>query len=85
MRRRLALATLRLRPLRLALIDEPYAGLDGEGVALVDRIVEELLGAGTTVILASHQAGEATRRASRTLRIEQGHLIDAPAPAGRAG
>ena len=85
MRRRLALATLRLRPLRLALIDEPYAGLDGEGVALVDRIVEELLAAGTTVILASHQAGEATRRASRALRIEQGRLIDAPVPAGRGG
>ncbi|HSM07531.1 MAG TPA: ABC transporter ATP-binding protein [Gemmatimonadota bacterium] len=85
MRRRLALAVLRLRPLRLALLDEPYAGLDADGVALVDRLVGELVAAGTTVILASHQSGEATRRATRALRIEQGRLVDAATPDGRAG
>lgn len=76
MRRRLALATLQLRPLHLALLDEPYAGLDTEGIALVDRMVEQLLAAGTTVILASHQSGEATRRAGRALRIEDGRLVE---------
>lgn len=85
MRRRLALATLRLRPLRLALLDEPYAGLDSDGVALVDRLVGELIAAGTTVILASHQAGEATRRATRALRIEEGRLVDAAYLDGRPG
>lgn len=85
MRRRLALAALRLRPLGLALLDEPYAGLDTDGIALVDGIVEELLAAGTTVILASHQSGEATRRASRALRIEGGRLVDAAGSDGRAG
>lgn len=85
MRRRLALASLRLRPLRLALLDEPYAGLDFDGVALVDRLVGELVEAGTTVILASHQSGEATRRATRALRIEDGRLVDAAHPDGRAG
>lgn len=76
MRRRLALASLRLRPLRVALLDEPYAGLDTDGIALVDGMVEDLLTTGTTVILASHQSGEATRRASRALRIENGRLVD---------
>ena len=85
MRRRLALVALRLRPLRLALLDEPYAGLDTDGIALVDRIVEELLAAGTAVILASHQAGEATRRASRALRLEGGRLVNAAGADGRAG
>lgn len=85
MRRRLALAVLRLRPLRLALLDEPYAGLDADGVALVDRLVGELVAAGTTVILASHQSGEATRRATRALRIEQGRLVDTATSDGRAG
>ncbi|MFW6084545.1 MAG: heme ABC exporter ATP-binding protein CcmA [Gemmatimonadota bacterium] len=74
MRRRLALSALELRPLDLALIDEPYAGLDGDGTALVDRIVSDLLRAGTTVVLASHQAGEATRRADRTVRVVDGRL-----------
>lgn len=83
MRRRLALAALRLRPLRLALLDEPYAGLDADGVRLVDRMVEDLLVADTAVILASHQAGEATRRAARSLRIEHGRLV--PESGGAAG
>lgn len=74
MRRRLALSTLELRALRLALIDEPYAGLDSDGMALVDRMVFELLAAGTTVVLASHQVGEATRRADRTMRLVDGRL-----------
>lgn len=78
MRRRLALASLRLRPLRLALLDEPYAGLDTEGLAMVDRLVADLLAAGTTVVLASHQAGEATRRATRALRLEDGRLLEEP-------
>ncbi|MFW6088672.1 MAG: heme ABC exporter ATP-binding protein CcmA [Gemmatimonadota bacterium] len=85
MRRRLALASLRLRPLRLALLDEPYAGLDSDGVALVDRLVGELVADGTTVILASHQSGEATKLATRSLRIEEGRLVDAADPGGRAG
>lgn len=74
MRRRLALSALELRPLGLALIDEPYAGLDAGGMALVDRMVADLLAGGTTVVLASHQVGEATRRADRTMRLVDGHL-----------
>jgi len=76
MRRRLALAGLRLRPLGLALIDEPYAALDDEGITLVDRLVEDLVTDGTTVILASHQSGEATRRATSTMRLDDGLLVD---------
>lgn len=74
MRRRLALSTLELRPLRLALIDEPYAGLDTDGMALLDRMVSGLLASGTTVVLASHQVGGATRRADRALRLVDGRL-----------
>lgn len=85
MRRRLALASLRLRPLRLALLDEPYAGLDLDGIALVDRLVGELVASGTTVVVASHQSGEATRRATRALRIEDGRLVEAADSDGRAG
>ena len=76
MRRRLSLITLRLRPVRVALIDEPFAGLDAEGVGLADRIIEDLRAAGTTVLLASHQSSAATIRADRKLRIVDGRLAD---------
>lgn len=79
MRRRLSLAALRLRPLDLVLMDEPYSGLDTEGMSMVDRMVGEFLHAGTTVILATHQAGEATRLATAGYLIEHGRLVPAGA------
>jgi ABC-type multidrug transport system ATPase subunit len=74
MRKRVVLAQLRLRPLELALLDEPYAGLDRQGMSLVDEFVREFRAAGTTVIIASHQAGEATRSAEQTLVLRGGRL-----------
>lgn len=82
MRRRLSLIGLRLRPVRVALVDEPYAGLDAEGVELADRLIANLLAGGTTVLMASHQSGEATRRADRMLRLVDGRLVD-PSAGGR--
>ena len=63
-----------IRPLELALLDEPYAGLDTQGMALVDEFVREFREEGTTVIIASHQAGEATRGAEQTLLLDNGKL-----------
>jgi len=74
MRKRVVLAQLRIRPLELALLDEPYAGLDTQGMALVDEFVREFRAEGTTVIIASHQAGEATRSAEQTLVLRDGKL-----------
>ncbi len=75
MRRRLSLTVLRLRRLELVLMDEPYSGLDTEGMKMVDRMVGEFLDSGTTVIIASHQSGDATRQATQTYRIEDGRLV----------
>lgn len=74
MRRRLSLTALLLRPLELVLMDEPYSGLDTEGMKMVDDMVSEFLNNGTTVIMASHQDGEATRQATETYRIHDGRL-----------
>lgn len=74
MRRRLALSTLMIRPLELALVDEPYSGLDAQGVEYVDALVDRLNAAGTAVVIASHQAGRATRGADVAAHIEAGGL-----------
>ncbi len=74
MRKRLALAQLLVRPLEVALMDEPYSGLDAEGTALVDAIVREFKDGGTTVLLASHQDGEAVRAAEQTAVLHKGRL-----------
>ncbi len=75
MRRRLSLSALRLRPLDLVLMDEPYSGLDTEGMTMVDHMIGEFLTAGTAVIVATHVAGDATRRASAKYCIEGGRLV----------
>lgn len=75
MRKRVVLAQLRIRPLELALLDEPYSGLDTQGMALVDEFVREFRAEGTTVIIASHQAGEATRAAEQTLILKDREAV----------
>jgi len=74
MRKRLALAKLLLRDLELILMDEPYAGLDTEGIALVDAVVGDLKAGGATVIIASHQDGQATLDAEIKAEIVKGRL-----------
>lgn len=78
MRKRLALGRLLLQQGELVLLDEPYAGLDREGVALVDRVVAEHRSTGKTVILATHQPGESVRDADRSVLVRHGRLSELP-------
>ena len=74
MKKRLALGQLLVRPIEVALLDEPYSGLDAQGIRLVDEVVAEFKANGTTVLLASHQDGEAVRDAEQTGILRKGHL-----------
>jgi len=53
-RKRCALARLLLSPAELWLLDEPYSNLDDEGVALVDRLLQEHSRQGGGCVLATH-------------------------------
>jgi len=54
--KRLALARLGLSPARLWLLDEPYANLDLDGIALVNALVTAHVAAGGSVLLTTHGA-----------------------------
>ncbi|MFC1689108.1 heme ABC exporter ATP-binding protein CcmA [Pseudomonadota bacterium] len=55
-RKRCALARLLVSQAQLWLLDEPYSNLDQEGVELVDRLLDNHLGAGGACVLATHGA-----------------------------
>ena len=74
MRKRLALAQLLIRPVRIALLDEPYSGLDAEGAELVDDIVAGFRADGRSVVLASHRTGKAVEQADFRANLNRGRL-----------
>ena len=71
-RRRVALAAIVVRRPELWLLDEPHAGLDGEGRELVSDLMSEAAAAGAAVVLASHETGPADDLATRTVTMAGG-------------
>lgn len=76
MRRRLALGRILLGHPRLVLLDEPYAALDAEGMALVDDLLDEWRANGATVLVATHAAERLGERMDAWMRLENGLLVD---------
>jgi heme ABC exporter ATP-binding subunit CcmA len=83
-RRRVAVASLLLRPADLWLLDEPHAGLDADGRERLDKLVADAASAGTTVLLASHELERARALSSRVVSMAGGQ-VRADSPAGVVG
>ena len=83
MRRRLALGRVLLGSPSLVLLDEPYAALDPDGMAIVDELLAAWRGAGVTVLLASHAADRVADRCDGTVRLDVGIVTEISGPAVR--
>jgi len=77
-RRRLALAIALARRPALLLLDEPHAGLDEQGRAILEDVVRAAPAQGCTVLLASHELDLARRLATREVRLVAGRVHAAP-------
>jgi len=73
-RQRLALARALVIAPRVLLLDEPTGGLDAEATEAVERVLRGRLGAGTAILLVSHDRAQAQRLADRRLEIAGGRL-----------
>ena len=78
-RRRLALAVGLAREPRLLLLDEPHAGLDAEGRAVLDDVLARAPAEGRTVLVASHELDRARALAGREVAVVAGQVTGNPA------
>ncbi|MDY0022474.1 heme ABC exporter ATP-binding protein CcmA [Arenimonas caeni] len=67
--KRLGLARLGLQRAPLWLLDEPYANLDLQGIALVNRLIQDHVAEGGAVLLTTHGAYAAPPVPVRTLEL----------------
>lgn len=72
MRRRLALGRILLGQPSLVLLDEPYAALDVDGMALVDQLLNAWREIGVTVVVASHATARLEPFLDASLVLDQG-------------
>ncbi|WP_432821698.1 ATP-binding cassette domain-containing protein [Trichloromonas sp.] len=71
---RVALArALVLKP-EVLLLDEPTASIHSETVPALERVIGELRDAGTTLVVATHDRGQAARLQCLPLTLENGRL-----------
>lgn len=74
-----------LRP-ELLFLDEPTSQLDPAATRQIEELLTSLVAEGITVLMSTHDLGQARRLASRVLFLHRGRLVeDAPAAAFFAG
>lgn len=76
MGRKLSTAVALLPQPDLLLADEPFDGVDADGVATVSRMLRERAAAGATVVLSTHLLGVADELCSRTWTMIRGAVRD---------
>lgn len=59
----------------ILILDEPMAGLDPVNVVLVRRLLLELKAEGKTILLSTHQMGEAEKLAEEIILIHRGKVV----------
>jgi heme ABC exporter ATP-binding subunit CcmA len=73
-RRRAAVAVLLARRPELWLLDEPHAGLDAPGRAVLDDLLRAAVTAGATVVMASHELDRTQALADRVVVMAGGRI-----------
>jgi ABC-2 type transport system ATP-binding protein len=75
MRQRLGLAQALIGDPELLLLDEPSSGLDPEGQEEIESYIEELRGAGKTILMSTHQLPEVTRVCTYLVILKDGEVL----------
>jgi tungstate transport system ATP-binding protein len=72
---RLALARALARQPDILFLDEPTANLDPHAKREVEALIEQVAHDGVTVVMSTHNLGQAKRLATRVVYVEDGRLL----------
>lgn len=72
MKQRLAIASALLNDPEILILDEPTNGLDPQGIHEIRKIIKDIAGTGTTILLASHLLDEVEKVCSHVVVIRNG-------------
>jgi heme exporter protein A len=75
MQQRLAIARALLHQPRLLLLDEPYTGLDQDGMAFFTRTLRTFRDAGGTILMTSHDFGRSLELCTKAAILKRGTLV----------
>ncbi|MBQ6482503.1 MAG: ATP-binding cassette domain-containing protein [Anaerolineaceae bacterium] len=75
MRQRLGIAQAIMEDPEHLILDEPFNGLDQQGVEEIHLLLQRLKADGKTIILASHSAHDLSRACDTILELQDGKLI----------
>ncbi len=73
---RLAMARAMISAPRLLLLDEPTASLDPASTLAIEHLIEEARESGATVILVTHDAGQARRLGDDLVFLHGGRIVE---------
>jgi heme exporter protein A len=74
MQKRLCIAKSVARPPRVLFLDEPYSGLDEDGIRMLNRLLLTLKTQGCTVFMVTHHREQGLATGDRALYLEGGKL-----------
>lgn len=73
---RVALARVWALEPRILFLDEPTASLDPNAAAAVERIIADIHGAGTSIVMSTHNLGQAKRLADEIIFLHRGRIAE---------
>jgi ABC-2 type transport system ATP-binding protein len=75
MKQRLGIADVMIKDPKVALFDEPTAGIDPEGIEQVLELIANMARQKVTVVLSSHQLHQVQKICTRVGILSKGHLV----------
>jgi heme exporter protein A len=78
MKKRLCIARIVAHPPHILFLDEPYSGLDEEGIRMLNRFLLTLKTEGCTLFMATHHREQGLATGDRALYLQGGKLRTEP-------